>query len=154
MTPAAGQILIVGPKEEISSLLCEYMEHEGLTPILARTGEAALEKINSEHPDALIVDLKLPDMDGMHIIQAVQALDEDLPVILITGFPEIRGAVAAMRAGAHAYLAKPLKRHDVVRVVFRALNERELKRKLSSGTTPGCKRATIDPNSSTGNSCL
>jgi two-component system nitrogen regulation response regulator GlnG len=97
---------------------------------LARTGEAALEKIPSEHPDALIVDLKLPDMDGMHIMQAAQAVDEDLPVILITGFPEIRGAVAAMRAGAHDYLAKPLKHHDVVRVVFRALNERELKRKL------------------------
>ena len=83
-----------------------------------------------EKPDALIVDLKLPDMDGMHIMQAAQAVDEDLPVILITGFPEIRGAVAAMRAGAHDYLAKPLKHHDVLRVIFRALNERELKRKL------------------------
>jgi two-component system nitrogen regulation response regulator GlnG len=74
--------------------------------------------------------MKLPDMDGMQIMKGAKALDEDLPVILITGYPEIRDAVAAMRAGAHDYLAKPLKHHEVLRVVFRALNERALKRKL------------------------
>jgi len=98
--------------------------------VVAHSGLAALEKISSEHPDALVVDMKLPDMDGMQIMKGAKALDEDLPVILITGYPEIRGAVAAMRAGAHDYLAKPLKHHEVLRVVFRALNERALKRKL------------------------
>jgi len=66
----------------------------------------------------------------MQIMKGAKALDEDLPVILVTGYPEIRGAVAAIRAGAHDYLAKPLKHHEVLRVVFRALNERALKRKL------------------------
>ena len=130
MTAVGSKILIVDGKSEICAVLSEYMEHEGLTPVVAHGGEAALEKIRAEHPDALIVDLKLPDMDGMQIMKGAKALDEDLPVILITGFPEIRGAVAAMRAGAHDYLAKPLKHHEVLRVVFRALNERALKRKL------------------------
>jgi DNA-binding NtrC family response regulator len=130
VTPAASKILIVDDKEEICAVLSEYMEHEGLTPVVAHTGEAAMELIRSEHPDALIVNLKPPDMDGMQIMKGAKALDEDLPVILITGYPEIRGAVAAMRAGAHDYLAKPLKHHEVLRVVFRALNERALKRKL------------------------
>ncbi len=130
MTSAASKILIVDHEEEISALLSEYMEHEGLIPVVAHTGEAALEMIRSEHPDALIVDLKPPDMDGMQIMKGAKAVDEDLPVILITGYPEIRGAVAAMRAGAHDYLAKPLKHHEVLRVVFRALNERALKRKV------------------------
>jgi two-component system nitrogen regulation response regulator GlnG len=66
----------------------------------------------------------------METMKRAKALDEDLPVILITGYPEIRGAVAAMRAGAHDYLAKPLKHHEVLRVVFRALNEHALKRKV------------------------
>jgi DNA-binding NtrC family response regulator len=130
VTAVASKILIVDGKSEICAVLSEYMEHEGLTPVVAHGGEAALEKIRSEHPDALIVDLKLPDMDGMQIMKGAKALDEDLPVILITGYPEIRGAVAAMRAGAHDYLAKPLRHHEVLRVVFRALNERALKRKL------------------------
>jgi two-component system nitrogen regulation response regulator GlnG len=130
VTAAGSKILIVDDKSEICAVLSEYMQREGLTPVVAHTGEAALEKIRSEHPDALIVDLKLPDIDGMQIMKGAKALDEDLPVILMTGFPEIRGAVAAMRAGAHDYLAKPLKHHEVLRVVFRALNERALKRKL------------------------
>ena len=125
----ASKILIVD-HQEICAVLSEYMEHEGLTPVVAHTGQAALEKIRSEHPDALIVDLKPPDMDGMQIMKGAKALDEDLPVILVTGYPEIRGAVAAIRAGAHDYLVKPLKHHEVLRVVFRALNERALKRKL------------------------
>jgi len=130
VTPVASKILIVDGKSEICAVLSEYMEHEGLNPVVAHTGQAALEKIRSEHPDALIVDLKPPDMDGMQIMKGAKALDEDLPVILVTGYPEIRGAVAAIRAGAHDYLAKPLKHHEVLRVVFRALNERALKRKL------------------------
>ena len=129
MIPPASKILIVDHKE-LCAVLSEYMEHEGLIPVVAHSGEAALEMIRSEHPDALIVDLKPPDMDGMQLLKGAKALDEDLPVILMTGYPEIRGAVAAMRAGAHDYLAKPLKHHEVLRVVFRALNERALKRKL------------------------
>lgn len=130
MTLIGSKILILDHRKEICAVISEYMEHEGLTPVVADTGEAALEEIRSEYPDVLIVDLEPPDMDGMQIMKAVKALDEDLPVILVTGYPEIRGAVAAMRAGAHDYLAKPLKHHEVLRVVFRALNERALKRKL------------------------
>jgi two-component system nitrogen regulation response regulator GlnG len=119
----------VDGNEQIA-LLSTFLKQEVITPVVAHSGQAALEKISSEHPDALVVDMKLPDMDGMQIMKGAKALDEDLPVILITGYPEIRGAVAAMRAGAHDYLAKPLKHHEVLRVVFRALNERALKRKL------------------------
>ena len=130
MTPVASKILIVDDEKEICALISQYVQHEGLTPIVAHTGEVAVEKVRTEHPDTLVVDMKLPGMDGMQVLKAAKALDEDLPVILITGYPEIRGAVAAMKAGAHDYLAKPLKHHEVLRVVFRALKERALKRKL------------------------
>jgi len=129
MTAAGSKVLIVDGDEQIA-LLSTVLKQEVITPVVAHSGQAALEKISSEHPDALVVDMKLPDMDGMQVMKGAKALDEDLPVILITGYPEIRGAVAAMRAGAHDYLAKPLKHHEVLRVVFRALNERALKRKL------------------------
>ena len=128
--PAGNKILIVDEQSEACGLLSEYMGHEGLTAVIAHTGEAGLEKIRVEIPDALILASRLPDMDGMQALKAAKALDEDLPVILMTHTPEIRGAVAAMRAGAHDYLEKPLKHHEVLRVVFRALNERTLKRKL------------------------
>jgi two-component system nitrogen regulation response regulator GlnG len=129
MTAVGSKVLIVDGSEQIA-LLSTFLKQEVITPVVVHSGQAALEKIRSEHPDALVVDMKLPDMDGMQIMKGAKALDEDLPVILITGYPEIRGAVAAMRAGAHDYLAKPLKHHEVLRVIFRALNERALKRKL------------------------
>ena len=112
-------------------MLCTFLKEEVMTPPLAHSGQAAPEMIRTEHPDALVVDMKLPDMDGIEIMKGAKALDEDLPVILITSYPEIRDAVAAMRAGAHDYLAQPLKHHEVPRVILRALNERALKRKLS-----------------------
>ena len=130
MTVAGNKILIVDEQEGICALLSEYLQREGMIPVVAHTGAAALEKIRTEAPDLLIVDWKLPDMDGMQTMQAAKALDEDLPINVATGFPNIREAVAAIRAGAHDYLEKPLKHHEVLRVVFRALNERKLKRKL------------------------
>ncbi len=132
MTHSGSKILIADDETDICELLSQCMAREGLTPVVVRTGQAALEKVRSEHPDTLIVALKLPDTDGMEVLHAAKALDEDLPVILITGYPEIRGAVAAMRAGAHDYLAKPIKDHEVLRVVFRALNEHALKSKIRS----------------------
>jgi len=130
VTTLTNKILIVDSKLEMSAVLPGYLEHEGLIPVVAHTREAALEKILAEPPDTLIVAVKSPGLDGMEIMKAAKAVDEDLPVILITSAPDIRGAVAAMRAGAHDYLAEPLKQHEVLRAVFRALNECALKRKL------------------------
>ena len=130
MTVAGNKILIVDEQNGICVQLSEYLRSEGMVSVVAHTGAAALEKIRTDAPDVLIVDLKLPDMDGMQAMQAAKQLDEDLPAILVTGHPNIREAVAAIRAGAHDYLEKPLKQYEVLRVVFRALNERKLKRKL------------------------
>ena len=130
MNSVGSKILVVDDDKDICALLETYLVPEGLVPVVAQTREAALEKIKAEHPDVLIVDIKRPDLDGMEVMKGAKALDEDLPVILITGHPEVRGAVAAMRAGAHDYLAKPVRHHEVLRIVFRALNERSLKRQV------------------------
>ena len=151
MTVQGNKILIVDDQADVCALLSDCMGHEGLTPILAHTGESGLEKVRTEVPDTLLMALKLPDMDGMHALKAAKALDEDLPVILMTRTPEIRGAVAAIRAGAHDYLEKPLKQHEVLRVVFRALNERALKHKLrclsSQVEDPASLRESMGPSS-------
>jgi two-component system nitrogen regulation response regulator GlnG len=101
-----------------------------LTPVVASDGDSALASIRREDPDLLLVDFQMPGKNGLEVMRKAKALDQDLPVILLTGFAEVRGAVEAMRAGAHDYLAKPFEHHEVMRVVLRALAERNMRRQL------------------------
>jgi len=125
-----GRILIADDDSEMAQMLGHLVRREGLTPLLAKDGAEALQLIRAGDPDVMLADLEMPGIDGMELMRSAKALDPELPVILITGFPEVRGAVEALRAGAHDYLAKPFEHQQVIRVVLRALNERRLKLEL------------------------
>jgi DNA-binding NtrC family response regulator len=122
-----GRILIADNEPEIAQELGHLVHREGLTPLLARDGKEALKLVRAGDPDVLLVDLGMPGMDGMELMRKVREIDPELPVILMTGSAEVQGAVRAIRAGAHDYLAKPFDHREVIRVVLRALNERRLK---------------------------
>jgi DNA-binding NtrC family response regulator len=122
-----GRILIVDDEHEIAQQLGYLLHREGLTPLLAKNGTEALKLVHAGDPDVLLADLRMPGMDGMELMRKVREIDPELPVILITGYAEVHGAVQAIRAGAHDYLAKPFDHREVLRVVLRALNERRLK---------------------------
>jgi two-component system nitrogen regulation response regulator GlnG len=130
MTEHNARILIVDDEKISRTILSSLVKREGFTPLVAQDGNGALQLISSETPDMLLVDVKMPVMDGMEVLKKAKNLDPDLPVVLITAHAELHGAVEAIKAGAHDYLAKPFNNHEVVRVVHRALAERELKRKL------------------------
>jgi two-component system nitrogen regulation response regulator GlnG len=74
--------------------------------------------------------MMLPGMDGMEVLKRTRELDQELPVVFITAHADSRGAVKAIKAGAHDYLSKPFDNNEVIRVVHRALAERELKLKV------------------------
>lgn len=130
MSAVQGRILIAEDDREMAQLLACLLHREGLTPMLAKDGIEALQLVRAGDPDVLLADLRMPNMDGMELMRKAKDLDPELPVILITGFAEVRGAVEALRAGAHDYLAKPFEHQQVIRVVLRALNERRLKLQL------------------------
>ena len=126
----SGKVLIVDDDGEIVESLAELVRRQGLTALAATNGDAALACVRREHPDLLLVDFQMPGKNGLEVMRKAKAIDEDLPVVLLTGFAEVRGAVEAIRAGAHDYLAKPFEHHEVIRVVLRALTERGLRRQL------------------------
>jgi two-component system nitrogen regulation response regulator GlnG len=130
MIGTKGRVLIADDEPEMAQMLGRLAHREGLTPMLAKDGAEALQLVRAGGPDVLLADLKMPGMDGMELMRKAKDLDPDLPVILITGFAEVQGAVEAIRAGAHDYLAKPFENHEVIRVVLRALNERRLRLEL------------------------
>ena len=130
MSAVQGRILIAEDEPEMAQLLGCLLHREGLTPLLAKDGIEALQLVRAGDPDVLLADLRMPNMDGMELMRKAKDLDPELPVILLTGYAEVRGAVEALRAGAHDYLAKPFDNRQVIRVVLRALNERRLKLQL------------------------
>jgi two-component system nitrogen regulation response regulator GlnG len=130
MTNGKSQVLVVDDEQAICQLLSSLLEQEGFVPLVALDGKTALQRLRTASPDMLIVDLKLPDLDGLEILRQAKAMDEDLPVVILTAYAKVRGAVEAMQAAAFDYLAKPYDHQKLVRVVRRALAERQVKLKL------------------------
>ena len=130
MKKIGSRILIVDDEHDICLLLARLMKSEGFEALVANDGETALKMVRLEEPDVLLADINMPDLNGLEVLKRVRELDPDLPVVMITAYAEIQGAVKAMKAGAHDYLAKPFSHSEVIRVVRRALAERALKCKL------------------------
>ena len=130
MTETGIQIMIVDDNEELCGMLSHLVEQAGFHAQVVYDGEAALKRIHSRSPDVMLLDIKMPNMDGMEVLRQVKEIDPDLPVVMITAFAEIHGAVEAIKAGAHDYLAKPFDNNEVIRVIYRALAERDLKCKI------------------------
>ena len=128
MSAPGGRILIVDDEEEIRRLLSRLVVQEGFEPLTVSDGETALDLIRRESPDVLLLDIRMPGLDGMEVLRRAKELDRDLPIIMITGHGIVKGAVEALRAGAHDYLVKPFEHADVIRSVHRAVNDRRLRR--------------------------
>lgn len=125
-----ARILVVDDDESLCRSLCGLLRKAGFVPLAALDGRTGLRKLRSESLDVVLLDVLLPDTDGLALLRQIKALDEDLPVVLMTGQAEIPAAVEAMRAHAHDYLAKPVRAAEMLRVVQLALAERRLKLKL------------------------
>jgi DNA-binding NtrC family response regulator len=130
MNKQKARILIVDDDKSICVILSDLMKKEGLETMVAYDGEKALKMLRSDAPDLLLVDMMLPGMDGMEILRKARELDQELPVVFITAHADSRGAVKAIKEGAHDYLSKPFDNYEVIRVAHRALAERELKLKV------------------------
>ncbi|MCL5098210.1 MAG: sigma-54 dependent transcriptional regulator [Candidatus Omnitrophica bacterium] len=123
-------------EEAICDLLCRLMKREGFDPLTAQDGLAALRQIRQAAPDVLMVDLKLPDINGLEVLRRAKALDEDLPVIIITAYGDVPTAVEAIKAQAVDYISKPFEHKQIIQIVHQALKERE--RRLAS-RHPSCQ---------------
>ncbi|MBI5627276.1 MAG: response regulator, partial [Candidatus Rokubacteria bacterium] len=107
MTAPAGRILIVDDEEGIREILSRLVRMEGFEPLAVPDGETALDLIRRESPDVALLDIRMPGLDGMELLRRAKEMDRDLPVIMITSHGLVKGAVEALRAGAHDYLVKP-----------------------------------------------
>src|SRR2546428_9136645 len=93
-------------------------------------GLQALEIVRSCQVDLVLLDIRLPGMDGITVLERMKGLDEQVEVILVTAVKEVRSAVAAMQLGAFDYLTKPFEEEEVLSSIERALKKRALEREV------------------------
>lgn len=123
------EILIIDDSEQITSLLANYVLPElGFTAIVAYTGRQGLQRLRTRPPDLILLDLQLPDMNGLDLLRLIAQEGYDVPVILMTAHGSESIAVEAFRLGARNYLIKPFSDAEARAVIEQALRERRLRR--------------------------
>src|SRR5690348_2830786 len=120
-------ILVVDDDESTRDLLSELISEEGFRVVTSSSGEEALEIGSRESFAVIISDMKLgPNLNGLDVLRAYKAIQPESEVILITAFGSMETAIEAVKAGAFDYLSKPFKLDEVLLIVGRALQNRNL----------------------------
>lgn len=119
--------ILVIDDEEIARVSCRrVLAREGMQVTLASSGREGLEKLLCEPFDLVLVDLKMPEMDGVEVVRRIRDIDSSIVTVLITGYATIESAVAAVKEGAYDYLPKPFTPEELLIVVHRGLEKRRL----------------------------
>ncbi len=120
------QLLVVDDEPNLRKVLSAQLQRDGYDVHTAEDGEQALEVLRDHHVDLVITDLKMPKLDGMELLRRVVAMDEELPVVMITAHGTVDNAVEALKTGAFDYITKPFDQAEVRAVVQKALLTRDL----------------------------
>ncbi len=147
-------ILVVEDDPTILELCATVLERAGYAVVKADSGRRAEAILRTSAIDAVVVDLRMPAMGGLALLQVAKELDPDIVVIVITGFPAVETAVEAMKFGASDYLVKPFTQQQLLEAIERALEKRRtqeahrvlksrLRRSFSLGGIVGQSRAVL-----------
>ncbi len=113
--PSHGpKLLLIDDDAAVRRSFSVYLEDSGYSIIEAPNGVDGVALFESEHPDLVLCDLRMPDVDGLDVIRQVAAKDSNTPIIVISGYGEVGDAVQALRLGAADYLMKPIKNLEVL----------------------------------------
>jgi DNA-binding NtrC family response regulator len=116
-----GKILVADDDKNVVFALRRTFEEDGFDVISAADGFEALEKLQTEEPDLVFMDVTMPKMSGLEALQKIKEMGSDVPVVVITGYGTMRTAIQAVQLGAYEYITKPLDVDKVQVVAQRAL---------------------------------
>jgi DNA-binding NtrC family response regulator len=144
MKDEAARILVVDDERLIRWSLDQQLRREGYEVRLAETGAEALQAARTEPPDLVLLDMRLPDADGVEILERLRALDPQCPVIMITAHGAVGPAVRAMKLGAQDYLVKPVDPDELRLAIRKALEARSLRRQVTRLQAEAAQGSTLD----------
>ena len=117
------RVLLVDDEREFVLTLAERMQLRGFDPEVAFSGEQALEKLARNIPDVMVLDLKMPGIDGLEVLRRVKKSHPRVQVIILTGHGSERDEAAARRLGAFDHLQKPVDLNDLLLTMEQACEE-------------------------------
>lgn len=117
------KILIVDDDKDLCFVLKRFLSKHGFEVLEATTGRAALEILDSVEPNLILCDFRLEDMSGSSILKKIKEKNPSVPVIIITGYSNIKTAVEVMKLGAMDYVTKPLLPDEILLTIKKALNQ-------------------------------
>ncbi len=120
-------VLVIDDEAGILETLRILLKNEGFTPITALGGKAGLDALETSNPDIVLSDIRMPTISGIEILAAVKARDPQLPVVLMTAQASMQSAIQAVNEGAYYYIQKPFRNDELVAILRRAAEHRQLK---------------------------
>ncbi len=123
-------ILLVDDEANLRATLTLILQREGYQTRAAANGREAIELLTSSKSDLILLDLKMPGIDGMQLLQEIHRLDPNIPVLILTANASLDMAVHAIRSGAQGYLLKPIEPEQIIlriREIF--VEQQQLKRR-------------------------
>lgn len=124
--PNTGQVILIDDEEDVRISGSQTLELEGFDVIALGSAEDAIEYLSPNWPGVVVTDVRMPKMNGFDLLQHIQDIDAELPVILITGHGDVAMAIKAMQGGAYDFVEKPAPPEYLIDVVRRALDKRNL----------------------------
>jgi len=126
-------VLVVDDEDSVREALKDVLTDNGYRVECAASGSEGLEKIEAYNPDAVLLDIRMPDIDGIKVLELVHRRGERTPIILITAYGSTQATIEAMKLGAFDYLMKPLKINELLEVVGKAVEVKELIDRAKAG---------------------
>ena len=122
------RILIVDDEEIVRESLSGWLEKDGYTVSTAHDGPSAIARVNAERWSILLVDMKMPGMDGLQVLEQAKKIQPDAAVVIMTAYATVDTAVAAMKLGAYDYLVKPFDPEEMSLMITKIVGQQALVR--------------------------
>ena len=116
-----GKVLVVDDDPAVLKITLETLEEYGYVAVPAENGERALAALEAERFDVIVSDLAMPTMNGLRLLEGIQARGLGIPVILVSGFVTHEVTEEALAKGAHAVLDKPFRHEELIAIVAGAI---------------------------------
>ncbi len=124
------KILIIDDDKLILESLADIVKDANFSPLMAANGRTGLDIFKSEQPSLVLLDLKMPVLDGMSVLSELKKLNQDIPIIIITAYGDVKTAVKAIKLGAHDFLLKPPDSEKLIISMQRAIETFQLKKQV------------------------